>query len=140
MTSKTSPSSARTSAETTTTRTTADTETRTSRCTGTLAFNLWLAHFKPAMLLDPAISADYSGFARRLMTLKRNPGIWRTFEEQWRMARILFEDDFGLVFNVVKEALRIEPVIVPQAQPQAQPQSDAPPHSEPEGEQKNEDL
>ena len=86
----------------------------------TLAFNLWLSHLKPAMLLDPAIAADYNGFARRLMSLQRNRDIWRNFVEQWRMARILFDDDFGRVFDVVKEGLRIQPIVAPQAAQQQQ--------------------
>ena len=73
-----------------------------------LAFNLWLGHMKPAMLLDPLIAADFDGFARRLMTLKRNHDIWTAFVERWRLARILYDDDFGIVFNTVKDGLGIE--------------------------------
>ena len=79
----------------------------------TLAFDLWIAHMKPAILLDPAIAKDTMGFARRLMTLKRNADTWRTFVEQWRLTRILFDDDFGLVFSAIKESLRIAPAPAP---------------------------
>jgi hypothetical protein len=80
----------------------------------TLAFNLWLCQFKPAILLDPLIAADYDGFARRLMALKRNNDIWQSFVERWRLARILYDDDFGLVFNTVKGGLSIKPAPAPQ--------------------------
>lgn len=73
----------------------------------TLAFNLWLRHFKPAMKLDPTIGADFDGFARRLMSIQRDADIWRTFVEQWRMARILYNDNFGDVLETVKGGLGI---------------------------------
>ena len=75
---------------------------------GTLAFHIWISHFRPVVLADPAIQADPVEFARRMLTLKRDEASWRAFVEQWRMTRILFDNDFGVVFKAVKEGLRIQ--------------------------------
>ena len=76
----------------------------------TLAFNIWLAHFRPAILAEPAIHADQAEFARRLLVVKSNEPGWRALVERWRMTRILSDDDFGAIIAVLKEALQIAPV------------------------------
>merc|ERR1712096_217668 len=74
---------------------------------GTLAFNIWIAQFRPVILADPAIQVNPVEFAQRLLSVKRDPQTWLAFVDQWRMTRILFDDDFGIVFKAVKQGLRI---------------------------------
>ena len=83
------------------------------KCQKALAFNCWLKQFKVVMLSDPAVRLTPYQLSTKIIKLQRDPATWDAFLSEWILVRIVHDDDFTVVWGMLKEKLCVLEVPVP---------------------------
>lgn len=73
-----------------------------------LAFDCWINKYKHIILDDPAIKSSIDVFIQQVITLKAEVPEWNSFINKWKLNRILFKDDFHIIWQKVKQELNIQ--------------------------------
>ena len=74
-----------------------------------ISFDCWLHKYKHIIVDDRAIQCkSLDTFINQLITLKSDPLEWNNFLTKWKLNRILFNDDFIIIWSKIKEELNIQ--------------------------------
>lgn len=73
-----------------------------------VAFDYWLNRNKALIITDPEILDQLEFFIEQLTILKADPSQWRTFLTRWKLYRIMYDNQFPIVWEKVKENLSIQ--------------------------------
>lgn len=71
------------------------------------AFFCWLDHHKDVILKDSFVKNQTDCFMTQLVSLKANTNEWHQFLDKWRLRRILYSDQFTVVWRGLKKDLNI---------------------------------
>ena len=74
----------------------------------TLAFDCWLNKYKHVIRQDPAINNKLELFIDQLTMMQTDRAEWSTFLAKWKLNRILYKDEFKIIWAKVKAELNIE--------------------------------
>ena len=76
-----------------------------------LAFDCWFHSHKCLILKDRAVKDNIDMFVRRLSILRENEFEWKSFLGRWKMRRIIYDDEFTIVWNEMKEDMNLVDVM-----------------------------
>ena len=72
-----------------------------------VAFWVWLKHHKEEIMIDRYIANDHNLLQTHLISLKDETAVWTKFLVNWKLWRILKDDQFPLVWRAMKEELKM---------------------------------
>ena len=73
-----------------------------------LAFNCWLRQFKGVMLSDPAYRLTPHLLSTKIIEMQRDPVSWDAFLSEWIVVRIVHDDDFTVVWGMIKSRMSVQ--------------------------------
>ncbi len=73
-----------------------------------LAFNCWLNKYKHIVVQDSSIKNKLELFIDQITILQGDVSEWNSFISRWILNRILYNDNFDIIWNKIKNDLNIE--------------------------------
>ena len=73
-----------------------------------LAFDCWIDKYKHIIIEDEAISDKVELFIEQLTILKTDKLEWDTFLSKWKLNRILYKDNFQIIWNKIKKEMNYD--------------------------------
>ena len=73
-----------------------------------LAFDCWINKYKHIIIKDNVISDKLELFIEQLTVLKTDKIEWDTFLSKWKLNRILYNDNFQIIWDKIKNELNYE--------------------------------
>ena len=74
----------------------------------TIAFDCWMNKYKHIIKDDPQIQGNVDALIHKICVLKTDMSEWNSFVTKWKLNRIFYEDNFTIIWNNVKNDLKIK--------------------------------